>query len=123
MSPTTRKLSDAHEDWLVDLLGGRKTKGSGNQWHNQCDGRMSSRAHHYAFAWDGKATLGKSLSISKDTWAKVTEQALPERPLMPLRWYATERLDVALDLVVLSALDFAEILADANRWQAAQEQS
>ena len=118
MSITTRKMSDAHEDWLVALLGGRKTKGSGNQWHNQMDGRVSSREAAYAFAWDGKSTLGKSVGVSLDMWDKAVEQALPERPMLPLRWYSNERLDVRLDLVVMNAYDAAEMIEDANKYRA-----
>lgn len=118
MSLTTRKMSDAHEDWLVGVLGGRKTKGSGNQWHNPMDGRHSSMHQHYAFAWDGKATLAKSTSVSLAMWEKAREQASPEMPLLPLRFYANESLEVALDLVVLKATTFADLLDDANRYQA-----
>jgi len=120
MSLTTRKMSDAHEEWLVDLFGGRKTKGSGNQWHNQMDGRTSSREVAYAFAWDGKSTLGKSVGVTREMWTKAVEQAVPERPMLPLRWYANERLESALDLVVLSAYDLAELIDSANRWEAAK---
>ena len=118
MSIPTRKLSDAHEDWLVSLFGGRKTKGSGNQWHNQMDGRVSSREAAYAFAWDGKSTLGKSVSVTREMWTKAVEQASPERPMLPLRWYSNERLEVGLDLVVMHAFDAAEIIEDANKYRA-----
>ena len=115
---TTRKMSNDHERWLVELFGGRRTKGSGNQWHNQMDGRMASREDHYAFAWDGKSTLGKSVGVSLDMWTKAVEQALPERPMLPLRWYSNERLEVGLDLVVMSAYDASEVIWDANKYQA-----
>lgn len=118
---TTRKMSDAHETWLSGLLEGRMTKGSGNQWHNPMDGRHSSMHQHYAFAWDGKSTLGKSIGVSLNMWEKAREQASPEMPLLPLRFYATERLDVALDLVVLKTTTFADILADANAYQRIKE--
>lgn len=118
---TTRKMSDAHEDYLVDLLGGRKTKGSGNQWHNQMDGRHSSLTTHYAFAWDGKSTFAKSASISLTMWEKARQQAAGERTLLPIRFYANERLAVTLDLVALKAEDFAEILEDARRYLAIKE--
>lgn len=114
MTLTTRKMSDKHEDWLADLLEGRKAKGSGNQWHNPADGRHNSRHQEFAFAWDGKSTLAKSASISLAMWEKIREQALPERPMVPVRFYRNERLDVALDLVVVDARDFAELLEAAN---------
>lgn len=122
MTMTTRKMSDAHEDWLVDLFGGRKTKGSGNQWHNQCDGRTSSREVYYAFAWDGKATFAASVGVTRKMWDKAREQALPEQPLLPLRFYDNERLEVGLDLVVVEAALLAELIADANAYRSILDQ-
>lgn len=121
MNITTRKMSDAHEAWLVELFGGRMTKGSGNQWHNQMDGRQSSRQQYYAFAWDGKATLGKSVGVTREMWKKAVQQAGMERPMLPLRWYDTEQLKVGLDLVVVSADDLACLIEDANLYRAAKE--
>jgi hypothetical protein len=122
MSLTTRKMSDDHEVWLVELFGGRRTKGSGNQWHNQCDGRMASSRFSYAFAWDGKSTLGKSIGVSREMWTKTCAQAVPERPMLPLRFYDNEKLDVGHDLVVLSAYDAAELIEDANKYRAIKDQ-
>lgn len=115
MSPRTRKMSDAHEEHLVEVLGGRKTKGSGNQWHNPMDGRHSSRTVNYAFAWDGKSTLGKSIGVTREMWGKAEDQAGGERAALPLRFYDDERLRVGLDLVVISLDDFAELLDAARR--------
>lgn len=119
MNITTRRMSDAHEEWLAALFGGRMNKGSGNQWHAPMDGRQSSRYQHYAFAWDGKATLSKSVSVSLDMWEKAREQAGAEMPLLPLRFYADERLRVTLDLVVVRAETFADVVRDANLWRQA----
>lgn len=112
---TTRKMSDAHEDALVAVLGGRKAKGSGNQWHGQMDGRTSHRHVTYAFAWDGKSTLGKSVGVSREMWTKAIQQAAGERPMLPLRFYDNERLDVGLDLVVMSLADASSLIEDANK--------
>jgi hypothetical protein len=114
-------MGDTHEDFLVALFGGRQTRGSGNQWHNPMDGRQSSRQVTYAFAWDGKSTLGKSVGVSLEMWGKAREQAHGERPMVALRWYANERLEVKQDLVVIDAHDFAEILEAANTLAAAKE--
>lgn len=122
MTLTTRKMSDKHEDFLADILGGRKSKGSGNQWHNPADGRHNSHHQMFAFAWDGKSTLAKSASISLTMWEKIREQALPERPMVPLRFYRNESLSVALDLIVVDARDFAELLDAANAYYAKGEQ-
>ncbi len=111
---TTRGMSDKHEEFLVDLLGGRRTRGSGNQFNNQMDGRHDRHAVECAFAWDGKSTLGKSISITREMWEKAEEQSHGERPLIALRFYDTDRLDVGLDLIAVSAEDFAELLERAN---------
>lgn len=109
-----KKMGDAHERFLVSLLGGRKTKASGSVWKDQMDGRHNRRDVPFAFAWDGKSTLGKSVGVSRAMWEKAREQAAGERPLLALRFYDAERLDVGEDLVVLSAHDFAELLEEAN---------
>ena len=121
MSLTTRKMSDAHEVYLAALLQGRMTKGSGNQWHNPMDGRHSARSQYWAFAWDGKSTLSKTVSIGLEMWRKAREQASPEMPMLPLRFYSNESLEVALDLVVVHAEHFADMQVDANRYRAAKD--
>jgi hypothetical protein len=108
-------MSDAHEEFLVGLLGGRQTRGSGNQWTNPMDGRHNRLAVPYAFAWDGKATLSDSITISRSKmWDKAVKQAGGERPMLALRWYDNERLDVGLDLVVVRAYDMSEMLEALN---------
>lgn len=109
------KMGAAHEDFLAELLGGRRTRASGAVWKDQMDGRVSRFEVPFAFAWDGKSTRGKSIGITRDMWNKAREQAGGERPLLALRWYTTDRLDVGEDLVVLSAHDFAELLEAANK--------
>lgn len=109
------KMGEAHERFLVGLLGGRKTRASGATWKDQMDGRHGRKNETFAFAWDGKSTLAKSIGVSRAMWSKAAEQAAGERPLLALRFYDTERLDVGEDLVVLSAHDFAEVLQEANR--------
>ncbi len=110
MRGTTRDMSDAHEIHLVQVLGGRRTRGSGNQPANPMDGRLNRYTDDLAFAWDGKSTLGKSLSIDLKMVEKAREQALGERPAIALRWYATERLEVAEDWMAVTLDDFAELL-------------
>lgn len=116
MLKTTRAMSDRHEDHLAEVLQGRKTRGSGNQFRDQMDGKQSYREQRYTFAWDGKATLGKSLSVTREMWAKAQEQAHWAIPILPLRFYANERLtQVEADLVVVDLDTLAEIQQDANR--------
>ena len=110
MRGTTRDMSDAHEKHLVEMFGGRRTPGSGNQFNNPMDGRLNRYTDDLAFAWDGKSTLFQSITVTREMWEKAKEQALGERPMLALRWYATERLSVAQDLVVVDINDFAELL-------------
>lgn len=108
-------MGDAHEEFLASLFEGIQNRGSGNQWANPIDGRQSRKHVEYSFAWDGKSTLGKSISIPLTMWDKARLQAGGDRPMLGLRWYANEKLEVLRDLVVLSAHDFAEVLQAANR--------
>jgi len=103
-------MSNAHELHLVKVLGGRRTPGSGNGFANPMDGRLNRYTDAFAVAWDGKATLGKSVGVTRSMWDKAVEQALGERPMLALRFYDTERLHVGLDLAVVSLDDFAELL-------------
>lgn len=110
-----KKMGDAHENFLTEILGGRKTRASGSVWKDQMDGRHNRMDVPFAFAWDGKSTLAGSVSVSRKMWEKAREQAAGERPLLGIRFYDTERLDVGEDLVVLSAHDFAEMLEEVNK--------
>lgn len=113
-----KRMGDNHEEFLAGLLGGSQTRGSGNQWQNPMDGRTSRKHLGFAFAWDGKSTLGKSIGVTLSMWRKAREQAGGERPMLGLRFYKSEALDVSFDLVVLNAHDFEEVLAAANKWTA-----
>jgi hypothetical protein len=110
-----KKMGDAHEAFLCSLFEGRQARGSGNQWRNPMDGRTSRKHLRFAFAWDGKSTLGKSLSIPLTMIAKAREQAGGERPMIGLRWYKNEGLEVARDWVAVDAHDMAEVLEAANQ--------
>ena len=113
--PTTRQMSDVHEAEIRDLFGGRITPGSGNQWANQ----MDVRQHHlvtgeWSFAFDGKSTLGESISVSKEMWSKAVEQAEHEKPAIPLRFFDDWRLKGGLHLVVLDADHLAGLIEAAR---------
>lgn len=115
--PTTRDMSDKHEIFLADLLDGRRTKGSGNQFNDQMDGRNYRHTPH-SLAWDGKATFGKSISVTEGMWSKAVEQSQDQITMLALRFYEDDyTLTPKRDLVVLDAHDFAEILADARQYQ------
>lgn len=108
-------MSDAHEAWLAEFFEGRISRGSGNQWSNPMDGRQDRREVAVAFCWDGKSSFGKSISVSRDMWEKARDQARGERPMIPLRFYDTWRLDVGLDLVVIDPNDLKELMERSEK--------
>lgn len=119
--PTTRQMSDKHEIWLADLFGGRRTKGSGNQFNDQMDGKNDRNEQPHALAWDGKATRGKSVGVSREMWEKAVEQSHGLTTVLALRWYSPgNALRPELDLIAMEANDFAALLADARAYREAQ---
>lgn len=112
-----RRMSDLHEAYISKLFGGYRHPGSGNQARNQGDGRRSAHQHQIGFVWDCKATLGKSISVSVDQIAKITEQAGLDKPLIPLRIYENDRLTHCVDLVAMSPDDLVEILELLETYQ------
>lgn len=116
--PTTRAMSDKHEDYIHSVIGGRRTRNSGAVWSDQTDVRMDVRDDDLAFAADGKATLGQSISIKLEDWRKLETQAGDLTPVMPIRFYSTYRLDVAQDLWLIddhTMQMFLEIARDYYR--------
>lgn len=121
-SLTTRKMSARHEDDLVALLGGERTRNSGAVWSDQADGHQTGLDQHYRFTWDGKSTLGMSIGITRAMWAKLVKQSRGLTPIIPLRWYRDARLtEVDLDLIVVEAEVFAEMMNDANAYRALED--
>jgi hypothetical protein len=106
-----RRMSDAHEEHLAARFGGKQHAGSGNQWNRPMDGSHNRHERKWAFAWDGKATLAKSVGVTLAMWQKAKEQAGFRIPMLALRYYGDDRLStVTADLVVLDADDFANII-------------
>lgn len=118
-----RRMSDKHEDFLAELFGGRKTRGSGNQWRDPMDGKHNRKTEPYAFAWDGKATLAKSHTVTLDMIKKAREQSGGDEPMLALRWYANENLDVLEDWVLVSPHKLAEMREEIVRLRAQTEAS
>lgn len=114
----TRKMSDLHEKFLAEVFGGRRTRGSGNQWRDQMDGKHNRMIEPFAFAWDGKATLAKSITITLDMIKKAREQSGGDEPMLALRWYANENLDVLEDWVLISPHTLAELREENARLRA-----
>lgn len=118
----TRKMSDRHEEDLLALLGGSGTRNSGAVWSDQSDGHQTGLDQHWRFAWDGKSTLGKSIGVTRDMLTKLREQCRGLEPLLPLRWYANDRLTmVDEDWILVEAETFAEVLDDANAYRKMKE--
>lgn len=108
------QMSQKHEVDVSKRLGGRKTKASGSQWNDPLDGRRNRYTAYFAWAWDCKATHAKSMSISRAMLDKLKEQAMGERPILPVRFYDDERLKRYEDWVLVRLDDFEELneLAD-----------
>lgn len=122
-SLTTRKMSARHEDDLVEMLGGVRTRNSGAVWADQTDGHQTNLDQHWRFSWDGKSTLGKSVSVTREMLAKLREQCrLDMEPMLPLRWYANDRLsEVDEDWIAIEAETMAAVLKDANALRRVKE--
>lgn len=118
MTDIRRRMSDKHEGFLANVLRGRRSRGSGNQWRDQMDGRMDRHDHTVAFAWDGKSTLGQSMSVTVPMWEKAVDQAGLERPLIPLRFYHDPRLNTFTDLAVIKLADLLELIDAVERAEA-----
>lgn len=108
--PSTRQLSDKHEREVAGWLGARLARSSGNQFVDPMDGRHDDG--RWRFAFDGKATLGKSVGVTREMWWKAVDQAGSCRPLLPLRFYDDYRLTVGLDLVVCGLDDMIEMVKE-----------
>jgi hypothetical protein len=107
-------MGDKHEEWLAVTFGGRRTRGSGNQWRDPIDGRQNHREVEFAFAWDGKSTMAQSLTIDRPMLRKAVEQAGPERPMIGVRFYDDERLRGFEDWVLVRGADMAEMTERLN---------
>lgn len=113
-----QRMADAHEADITEDIDGRLHQGSGNQWHRQMDASNGEKAVPFPLAADGKATLGKSISITREMWTKAVKQTFGKIPTLWLRWYRDEGLrTVDLDLVVIERREFTEILDAARKWK------
>lgn len=119
-SVTTARMGELHEEHLAEINGGRKSRSSGNQWHDAADGR-NSRDDAFNFAWDGKSTLGKGITVTLEMIAKIREQAGGERPQIGLRWYGSGDLtQVTEDWIAVRDVDFEEMKIAATAYEAAK---
>jgi hypothetical protein len=114
------EAADRHERFLAELIDGRTMPGSGNQFAGQLDARGDARRQPFAFALDGKCTLGASITLKLADWEKVIEQAHDERPGFGLRFYLDGTLRHTVDLIAIPAADFDELRTAATRWAEGQ---
>ena len=114
MTSLNKKMGDTHEAWLIEQFGGRQSPGSGNQWRNPMDGRHNRYEQEFAWAWDGKSTRSKSVSVTRAMLDKAVEQADGERPMIALRFYDDDRLRSHEDWIVIRASDFIELQEKAE---------
>lgn len=118
-----QRMADAHEADMADLIDGKVQKGSGNQWHAQGDLKNGEHLVAYPITGEGKATLGKGHTITREMWGKLVEQTFSQNPALFLRWYRDESLrQVDIDLAVTSVSLFSLILRDARKWQAIEDE-
>lgn len=110
MTDIKRRMSNKHEDHLAEVLGARRTPGSGNGFANPMDARQSRYDQKVAFAVDGKSTLSNSISVTRDMLKKAREQAHGERPMLALRWYHDERLKSYEDWYLIREDELLELL-------------
>jgi hypothetical protein len=117
-----QQMGDSHEADIAEWIQGSLQKGSGNQWHRQGDAKNGEYLTPYPITADGKSTLGQSISVSRTMWRKIVEQTFGQSPAIFLRFYKDDRLrEVEIDLAVVNAQTFSEILADARQWQSFQD--
>ena len=114
MTSLNKKMGDTHEAWLIEQFGGRQSPGSGSQWRNPMDGRHNRYEQKFAWAWDGKSTRSKSVSVTRAMLDKAVEQADGERPMIALRFYDDDRLRSHEDWIVIRASDFIELQEKAE---------
>jgi hypothetical protein len=106
-------MSDAHEKFLAELFDGERQRNSGAVWSRQMDVRNGNEGP-FRFAIDGKASFNASIGVSRDMWDKAEEQSHDLRTALALRFYDDWHLTPGLDLIIVKADDFAELLGAAR---------
>jgi hypothetical protein len=107
-------MSLKHEADLAEWFGTRANPGSGNQFNRQGDGRNNAHEQEFAFCWDGKATLGTSIGVTRLMLKKIKQQAHRERPMVALRFYNNDRFTESEDWAVIPMDDLRELIERAN---------
>lgn len=118
-----QRMADAHEADIAEWTKGTLQKGSGNQWQSQGDTKNGEFLVPFPITSDGKSTLARSISVTRSMWSKIVDQTFNQIPAIFLRFYKDDTLRQAdLDLVVLEAQTFSEILEDARTYRQIMDQ-
>lgn len=105
-------MSVQQEDHIAKSYNGRRSPSSGAQDADRGDVRymVNVVTGNYLYTAECKATKAASISLKKDVWLKIQEEAEDQerRPCMFLRFY-DETTGEALDLVVRDVRDDLEM--------------
>lgn len=113
-----QQMADSHEQDIAEWIGGAQQKASGSQWHAQGDAKNGEYLTPFPVTGDGKATLGKSIAVSRDMWKKIIEQTFNQDSALFLRFYQDESLrKIDVDLAVVDVRFFRELLEAARNWE------
>lgn len=115
------RMGEAHEAHIQSVFGGRRTRGSGNQWRDQTDVRMDHREEAVAFAFDGKSTRAKSSTITRADLDKLVQQSAELRPCLAVRFYEDDRLKLAEDWYLVAEDDLLELIERSRLLSAVEE--
>lgn len=119
MAPLTNKeMSVKQETEIAKLYNGKRSPSSGAQPHDRGDVRYTVKApgewpdiyESYNFTGECKATRTKSMTIRKETWEKIAEEADEQgrRPCMFIR-FLDQHTGRKIDLVIRSVEDDREM--------------
>jgi hypothetical protein len=95
---TNKELSVKQETEMAKLYGGKRSPSSGAQPHDRGDVRYRIGIEHtfghddktyYDFTAECKVTRARQITIRKETWDKIEEEAREQdrRPCMFIRFY------------------------------------
>jgi hypothetical protein len=123
MPDIKHQMAVRHERDIAELFapfGGHVSKASGATDSAKNDGR-TDHFGRWAFSWDCKATQGQSIAVSRALLNKLRKDATGDSPVLPLRFYANDQLDISWDLVAFQLEDVRamfEALAELEELQA-----
>jgi Holliday junction resolvase len=109
-------MSFKQETEMAKLYNGKRSPSSGAQPHDRGDVRYRVRTgddlyeHEYDFTGECKATRTKSMTIRKETWEKIAEEAEEQgrRPCMFIR-FLDQQTGRKIDLIIRSVEDDREM--------------